>query len=62
MTNKEIDRYYIDRSGSIRKSVIVYEIRGSLHTPILYISKPRWLTDSEFNETLDRVQILIKER
>ena len=56
------DRYYIDRSRSIRKSVIVYEIRGSLHTPILYISKPRWLTDSEFNDTLDRIQILIKER
>ena len=56
------DRYYIDRSRSIRKSVILYEIRGSLHTPILYISKPRWLTDSEFNETLDRIQILIKER
>lgn len=55
-------RYYIDRSRKLRKSVIVYEIRGSLHTPILYISKPRWLTDSEFNETLDRIQILIKER
>ena len=55
-------KYYIDRSRSIRKSVILYEIRGSLHTPILYISKPRWLTDSEFNETLDRIQILIKER
>ena len=62
MTKKENDRYYIDRSRSIRKSVIVYEIRGSLHTPILYISKPRWLTDSEFNDTLDRIQILIKER
>ena len=56
------DKYYIDRSRSLRKSVIVYEIRGSLHTPILYISKPRWLTDSEFNETLDRIQILIKEK
>lgn len=55
-------RYYIDRSRKLRKSVIIYEIRGSLHTPILYISKPRWLTDSEFNETLDRVQILIKDK
>ena len=56
------DRYYIDRSRKLRKSVIVYEIRGGLHTPILYISKPRWLTDSEFNDTLDKIQILIRER
>lgn len=54
--------YYIDRSKSIRKSVIIYEIKGSVHSPIMYIQKPKWRTEKEFEEYLDRMQIMIKPK
>lgn len=54
--------FYIDRSKSIRKSVIIYHINGSVHSPVVYLSKPKWITDEEFNDLLDRMQIMIKPK
>ena len=54
--------FYIDRSKSIRKSIIIYQIKGSVHSPVVYLSKPKWITDEEFNDLLDRMQIMIKPK
>ena len=54
--------FYIDRTKSIRKSVIIYKVQGSVHSPIMYISKPKWRTDEEFNDILDRMEIMIKPK
>jgi len=61
---KQIE-YYIDRSKSsksIRKSVIIYEVKGNVHSPIMYLQKPKWRTDEEFNEFLDNMQIMVKPK
>lgn len=52
--------YYIDKSKSIRKSIIIYEVKGSIHSPIMYIQKPRWVSNEEFGNFIDRMQIMIK--
>ena len=54
--------YYIDKSKSIRKSVIVYKINGCVHSPIMYIQKPKYVTEDEFNDYLNRIQIMIKPK
>ena len=54
--------FYIDRSKSIRKSIIIYQIKGSVHSPVVYLSKPKWITDEDFNDLLDRMQIMIKPK
>lgn len=56
------ESYYIDRSKSIRKSVIIYEINGGVHSPIMYIQKPKYRTDKEFEDYLNRMQIMIKPK
>lgn len=54
--------YYIDRSKSVRKSVIIYKVEGSVHSPIMYLQKPKWRTDEEFNEFLDNMQMMVKPK
>ena len=54
--------YYIDRSKSVRKSVIIYRIKESVHSPVVYLSKPKWIEDDDFNDLLDRMQISIKPK
>ena len=54
--------FYIDRSKSIRKSIIIYQIKGSVHSPVVYLSKPKWINDEEFNDLIDRMQIMIKPK
>ena len=54
--------FYIDSSKSIRKSIIIYQIKGSVHSPVVYLSKPKWITDEEFNDLIDRMQIMIKPK
>jgi len=61
MTPKEVE-YYIDRSKTIRKSVIIYQVKGNVHSPIFYISKPKYRTEQEFNDFLDRMEIYIKPK
>lgn len=52
-------KYYIDKSRSIRKSVIIYKVDGSVHSPVMYLQKPRWISKGEFDKFLDKVQISI---
>lgn len=53
--------YYIDRTRSIRKSVVIYEKIGGWSFPIMYIQKPKWITEEEFENYLDRIVIMITE-
>lgn len=52
--------FYIDRSMSIRKAVIIYQVKGSIHSPIMYLKKPKWVSNDDFNDFLDKMQIQIK--
>lgn len=54
------DRYYIDKSKTIRKSIIVYGVNGGLHSPVMYISKPKWISQEDFDELFSRMEIKIK--
>jgi len=51
------EKYYIDRSKQIRKSVIIYEIDGSVHSPIMYLQKPKWVSQEKFDKFLDGMLI-----
>jgi hypothetical protein len=59
-TKEKQPEYYIDKSKSIRKSIIIYRIKGSVHSPIMYISKPKFITENEFNDFINNMQIFIK--
>jgi hypothetical protein len=52
-------RYYIDKSRSIRKSVIIYEISGSVHSPIMYLQKPKWVSQERFEKFLEDMVIMV---
>jgi hypothetical protein len=52
-------KYYIDKSRSIRKSVIIYKVDGSVHSPVMYLQKPKWISEREFDNFLKKVQISI---
>ena len=54
------EKYYIDKSKTIRKSIIIYENKGSVHTPIIYVSKPKYVTQDEFDKFINNMQITIK--
>ena len=54
------EEFYIDKSKSIRKSVIIYQVKDNVHYPVMYIKKPKWRTDKEFNDLFDRMEIMIK--
>ena len=52
--------YYIDKSRSLRKSVIIYKIDGNVHSPVMYLQKPRWISKNDFDKFLDNIQISIR--
>ena len=55
----EQESYFIDRSKSIRKSVIIFKEVGNVASPIMYIKKPKWLSEKDFNDYMDAMQISI---
>lgn len=52
-------KYYLDKSKTIRKSIIIYKNKGSVHSPIIYISKPKWVTNEEFDKFINNMQIIV---
>ena len=56
------EKYYIDKSQTLRKAIIIYKIEGSVHSPIMYLKKPKWVNDTEFTEFLNNIEIIIKEK
>ena len=60
MEKKQEIEYFIDKSKSFRKSVILFQMKGNVASPLLYINKPKHINEEEFNKILDRIQIYIK--
>lgn len=56
---KEKESYYIDRGKSFRKSIIIFKQVGNVASPIMYIQKPKWVSEKDFNDYMDRMQISI---
>jgi hypothetical protein len=40
-----------------RKSGIVWGNKGNSESPIMYLSKPKWVSDEDFAELLNCIQI-----
>jgi len=54
--------FYIDKSKSIRKSIVIFQVKDNIHFPVMYLKKPKWVTDKEFNDLFDRMEIMIKPK
>ncbi len=52
--------YYLDTSRTVRKSIILFKIKGCVHYPIMYLTKPKHISQKEFNDIFERMQIMIK--
>jgi hypothetical protein len=52
--------FYLDTSKTFRKSIVLFKIKGCVHYPIMYLKKPKYITEKEFNEIFERMQIRIK--
>lgn len=44
------NEYYLDFSREIRKSIIIYQVKGSVHSPVAYISRPKWINEKDFEK------------
>ena len=56
------DTYGIDISGSIRKSVVVWGHEQATAYPIMYIRKPKWMSQESFDNMIDKVRISLPAR
>jgi hypothetical protein len=61
MTSRDDISYFLDKSGTIRKSIILYKMVGSVATPILYIQKPKYISEEEFKSTMNSIEIRIRQ-
>lgn len=59
--NQSVTEYWFDKSRTIRKSIILYKHQDGMSTPVMYITKPKWVTDKEFMETFKSMQIYIAQ-
>lgn len=57
---KTSEKYYIDKTKTFRKSIVVFEKHGVSSIPILYISKPKNVEQKDFEEFINKMQITIK--
>ena len=59
--NQAVTDYWFDKSRTIRKSIILYKQQDGLATPVMYLSKPRWVSDEEFNEFFNNLEVKVKQ-
>jgi len=59
--NQVVTDYWFDKSMNVRKSIILYKHQDGMATPVMYLSKPRWISDEEFMEFFKRMQIYIAQ-
>ena len=59
--NQAITDYWFDKSRTIRKSIILYKYQDGIATPVMYMSKPRWISDEDFIEFFSKLEIRIKQ-
>ena len=58
--NQAVTDYWFDKSRTIRKSIILYKQQDGMATPVMYLTKPRWLSDEEFMEFFSKLEIRVK--
>ena len=58
--NQAVTEYWFDKSRTIRKSIILYKHQDGMATPVMYLTKPRWLSDEEFMEFFSKLEITVK--
>lgn len=54
---EEKEEYYLDFSKQIRKSIILYKIKGSIASPMAYIKKPKWMEEEDFEAFIRSLDI-----
>lgn len=59
--NQGITDYWFDKSRTARKSIILYKHQDGIATPVMYMSKPRWISDEDFIEFFSKLEIIIKQ-
>ena len=59
--NQAVTDYWFDKSRTFRKSIILYKQQDGMATPVMYLTKPRWLSDEEFMETFNNMKIYISQ-
>jgi len=59
--NQAVTDYWFDKSRTIRKSIILYKQQDGMATPVMYLSKPRWVSDEEFNEFFNNLEVKVKQ-
>lgn len=53
--------YWFDKSQTLRQSIILYKQINGVASPIMYFTKPKWISNEEFLDTFKRMQIYIAE-
>jgi hypothetical protein len=51
--------YVLDRTRSLRKSVILWKGVNNEFTPVMYMTRPKNVSKQEFEELMDRMRISI---
>ena len=54
-------KYEFDTSRQLRKSIIIWEHNGEEFTPIMYLTKPKFVKQEDFDKLVDRMQIIIHD-
>lgn len=54
-------QYEFDTSRQIRKSIIIWEHNGEEFTPVMYLSKPKFVKQEVFDKLVNRMQIIIHD-
>lgn len=54
------EEYYIDYSRQIRKSIMLYRLKGSVATPVVYFTKPKWIKEEDFVRFIKSLSIIVK--
>lgn len=55
------NKFYIDKTKELRKSIIIYKVNESIHSPIMYLSKPKWVSQEEFDNFFNNMIISVKQ-
>lgn len=51
--------YYIDYSRQIRKSIMLYRLKDSVATPVVYFIKPKWIKQEDFENFIKSLSIKV---
>jgi len=53
--------YFLDKTKEFRKSIVLFKQVGNVCSPVMYISKPKHVSQEEFDELFNKIQITVKK-